>query len=345
MNLEATSYPNHGAEPHVSVVKVPDGRLDRLAQMFKPKKTTHATIEYMDYRGLTKGISEQNEKICAVLKEADAIVYVIRGFDDEAVIHPLSAVDPVRDAEAVEMEMIFSDLEFIEKRLDRMEEASKKGKKQDEAEKKALVKCRELLEQEVPLRNAEWSEDDRSALQHLQFVSMKPVIIVLNIGEADLVTERPGMLLDLINRLFASRNPGEQRRHALLKLCGKIEMEIAQLPPDESEAFLDDLRIDEAAKDKLIHVSYDLLGLLSFFTVKGDEVRAWTIKKGATALRAAGKVHSDIERGFIKADVISFDDFIRCGSMAAAREQGLLRLEGKTYEVNDGDIMNFRFHV
>ncbi len=345
LNLETTSYPDHTAEPYVSVVKVPDGRVDRLSHIFKPKKTTHATIEYIDYIGLTKGVSEQNRKVFDVIKDSDAIVNVIRGFDDESAIHPLGDVDPERDAETVEMEMIFADLEFIEKRLHRIDEASKKGKKQDEEEKRLLLKCREMLEQEIPLRNAALAEDEHKALQHLQFISIKPVVLVLNIGEADLDTERPGKTLEGIARFFSSRNPGEQRRYSLLHLCGKIEMEIAQLPPDESKAFLDDLRIGEAARNKLIHVSYELLGLLSFFTVKGDEVKAWTIKQGTDALRAAGKIHSDIERGFIKVEVVSFDDFMRCGSMAAVREHGLLRLEGKTYNIIDGDIMNFRFNV
>jgi GTP-binding protein YchF len=345
LNLETTSYPDHTAEPHVSVVRVPDGRVDRLSQIFKPKKITYATIEYIDYIGLTKGVSEQNRKVFDVIRDSDAIVNVIRGFDDEAVIHPLSAVDPGRDAETIEMEMIFADLELIEKRLDRIDEASKKGKKQDETEKKLLLKCREILEQETPLRNAELAEDEHKALQHLQFISIKPVVIVLNIDEGDLDTERPGKTLEDIDRFFNSRNAGEQHRYSLLDLCGKIEMEIAQLPPDESKAFLDDLRIGEAARNKLIHASYELLGLLSFFTVKGDEVKAWTIKQGTNALKAAGKIHSDIERGFIKVEVVSFDDFIRFGSMAAVREQGLLRLEGKTYNVIDGDIMNFRFNV
>lgn len=339
LNLETTIYATQAAEPHLGTVKVPDSRIDRLSEIYKPKKITYATVEYIDYIGLTKGDMEQNRKVSDLIKDADAIVHVVRGFEDESVVHPLGGVDPKRDAETIELEMIFGDLELVDKRLQRMEEGAKRGKKPDEAEKKLLLKCKEALEGEKPLRDVEFPEEERRAMSHLQFMSIRPAVVVLNVGEADVNSERTRALVAEIGGLFK----GKQVR--VQSVCGKIEMEIAQLPPEEARAFLEDLGITEPALNKLIHVSYDLLGLISFLTSGEDEVRAWTIRKGLNAQKAAGKIHSDIERGFIRAEVISFDDFVSCGSMAAARDKGLLRLEGKTYEVRDGDIINFRFNV
>jgi GTP-binding protein YchF len=293
----------------------------------------------VDYIGLTKGDMEQNRKVSDLVKDADAVLHVVRGFEEESVAHPLGNVDPVRDAETVELEMIFGDLELVDKRLERMEQGLKRGKKPDEAEKKLLMKCKEILEAERPLRDQEFSEEEDRAMRHLQFMSIKPVVIVLNVDEKEMHSEKVGSITARIESSFG----GEQVK--VLDLCGKIEMEIAQLPPDEARVFLEDLGIKEPALNKLIRVSYDLLGLISFLTTGEDEVRAWTIKRGTNAQKAAGKIHSDIERGFIRAEVISFKDFMAQGSMAAAREKGLLRLEGKTYEVRDGDIINFRFNV
>jgi len=321
------------------VVKVPDARVDSLSEIYKPKKTTYATVEYVDYIGLTKGDMEQNRKVSDLVKDADAVVHVVRGFEEESVAHPLGNVDPVRDAETVELEMIFGDLELVDKRLDRMEQGLKRGKKPDEAEKRLLMKCKEILEAERPLRDQEFSEEEDRAMRHLQFMSIKPVVIVLNVDEKEMHSEKIASIASRLDSSFG----GEQVK--VLALCGKIEMEIVQLPSDEATVFLEDLGIREPALNKLIRVSYDLLGLISFLTTGEDEVRAWTIKRGTNAQKAAGKIHSDIERGFIRAEVISFDDFMAQGSMAAAREKGLLRLEGKTYEVRDGDIINFRFNV
>ncbi len=339
MDLETTIYATIVPEPHHGVVKVPDARIDRLSEIYRPKKTTFATVEYIDYIGLTKGDMEQNRKVFDLIKDVEAVVHVIRGFEDDQVVHPLGGIDPKRDAETVELEMIFGDLELVDKRLERMEQGTKRGKKPDEAEKKLLLKCKEVLEGERPLRDVEFSEEEQKAMSHLQFMSIKPLVVVVNVGEKDMNTEKTAGTMALLQSLF----PGKGVR--VLSLCGKIEMEIAQLPKEEAAAFLDDLGIKEPALNKLIHVSYDLLGLISFLTSGEDEVRAWTIRKGMNAQKAAGKIHSDIERGFIRAEVISFDDFIVLGSMSAARDKGLLRLEGKTYEVRDGDIINFRFNV
>jgi GTP-binding protein YchF len=339
MNLETTPYPTVVPEPHLGVVKVPDERVERLSDIYCPKKKTYATVEYIDYIGLTKGDMEQNRKVFDLIKDADAVVHVVRAFVDEAVVHPLGAIDPARDAETVELEMVFGDLELVEKRLERMEEGMKKGRKPDEEEKKLLLKCKEILESEKPLRNETFPEEEQKSMRHLQFMSIKPVVVVLNADERERDTENTRAALAGLEAIFT----GGQVR--VLALCGKIEMEIAQLPDEEAAAFLEDLGVSEPALNRLVRVSYDLLGLISFLTSGEDEVRAWTIHKGTNAQRAAGKIHSDIERGFIRAEVVSYDDFISLGSMQAVREKGLFRLEGKTYEVRDGDIINFRFNV
>jgi GTP-binding protein YchF len=336
-NLETTIYLTTSGNPNLAVVKVPDARLDKLSEIFKPKKTTHATIEYIDYLGLTKGDPMQNRKVFDLIKDMDAIVDVVRVFEDDSVIHPIGKIDPLRDIETVELELIFGDLELIDKRLDRMEQALKRSRKPDDSEKKLLLKCKEFLDKGLALRDVEFGEEDYRAMKPLQFLSIKPEIIVLNIGENELNTNYTKELENIINK----RYPLIQ----ILTMCGKIEMEIAQLSPDDAKLFLDDLGIDNSASNRLIRICYDLLGLVTFFTTVGDEVRAWSITKGTNAHKAAGKVHSDIERGFIKAEVISFDDFISARNIQSAREKGLLRLEGKSYEVKDGDIINFRFHV
>ncbi len=338
MNIEATVYATVSGEPNIGVVKVPDPRIDTLSDMFKPKKTTNATIEYIDYIGLTKGDLKQNRKVFDLIKDVEAIVHVVRAFDDESVTHPLGNIDAARDVDTLELELVFGDLDLVEKRLERMEEAQKKrGKKPDESEKKLLLKCKESLMKETALRDVEFTDEELKAMRALQFMSTIPKVIVLNIGEKDLGSESAGNLVSALQEHHQSI--------PVLSLCGKVEMEIAQLSPEEKGLFLDDLGIKEPASNKLINACYQMLGLISFLTVGEDEVRAWTISKGTDAVTAAGKVHSDIARGFIRAEVISYNDFISSGTMQTAKEKGLLRLEGKTYEVKDGDIINFRFNV
>ncbi len=335
--LETPIYPTTTGEPHRGIVKVPDMRIGKISEIFKPKKTTYATIEYIDYIAVTKGDLEQNRKVFDLIKDVDATVHVIREFSDDTVIHALGAIDPLRDIETVELELIFGDLEFVEKRLKRMEQGAMRGKKPDEAEKKLILTCKEKLENEVALRNVDFDEQDILAMRHLQFLSTKPEVLLLNIGEQDLHSEHSERILSSIRTRYPSL--------PVLSMCGKIEKEIAQLSLEDAQLFLDDLGIKEPASNKVIRTCYELLGLVSFFTYAGDEVRAWTITKGLNAQKAAGKVHSDIERGFIRAEVISFEDFLSVGNMHNARDKGLLRLEGKTYEVQDGDIINFRFNV
>lgn len=356
-SLGTTIYSATAGKPNISVVKVPDLRVDKLSEIFRPEKTTYATAEYIDYIGLTKGDMRQNRKVFDLIKDVDVIVHVVRAFEDYSVTHPMGDVNPGRDVETIELELIFGDLELIEKRLERMEQGIKKGKKPDEAERGLLLKCKDALEREIPLRDMNFNEEEQKVMRTLQFVSTKPEIVALNIREKDLNTDEIKKLEREIEYYLESKQPppnppllkggmeGLKTRRSVLSLCGKIEAEIARLSPHDAEPFLDDLGIKEPALNKLIHACYDIAGLISFFTYVGDEVRAWTITKGTNAQKAAGKVHSDIERGFIKAEVVSFDDFISSGSIHAVREKGLLRLEGKTYEVKDGDIINFRFNV
>ena len=336
-HVETTVFPTTSGEPHIGTVRVPDARLDSLSAVFKPKKTTYAAIEYVDSLGLTRGDIKQNRKVFDVIKEADAMVQVVRLFQHDAVAHPLETVNAVRDVETVELELIFGDLEFIEKRLEKMDEGVKRGKKPDASEKTSLLRCRECLMKEVPLRYMEFTEEDVQGLRHLQFLSTIPEIVVLNYGEQDIGSGNENQLLE---QLAVRYHPTP-----FLPLCGKLEMEIAQLSPADRKMFLDDMGLREPAANRLIRACFDLLGLITFFTYAGDEVRAWTIKKGTHAQQAAGKVHSDIERGFIRAEVISCDEFISLGDIHSAKAKGLVRLEGKAYEVRDGDMINFRFHV
>lgn len=337
LTAETTAYPTISGEPHRGVVKVPDPRLDMISGIFKPRKTVHAHVEYLDSVGITRGDREQNRKVFELIRDADAIVHVVRAFQDESVLHPLESIDPVRDTEMMELELILGDLAFVEKRLGRMEDGVKRGKKPDESEMRLLLKCSESLNREIPLRKVAFSQDDLLAMRHLQFLSIKPMVVVLNIAEADLHLDNTQALCSVL----AEKYP----KTPLVVLSGKIEMEIARLSPDDARLFIEDLALENPASHKLVTLCYETLGLISFFTYAGSEVRSWAVRKGTIAQKAAGKVHSDIERGFIRAEVISYDGFIAAGNIQTAREKGLLRLEGKTYEVRDGDIINFRFNV
>ena len=358
LNLETTTYPtliSTHPEPHTGVVKIHDKRLERLATIYRRKKTVYATIEYVDFPGITSarsgGDTSQNIKVFDLIKGADAIVHVVRAFEDDTIIHPLGKTDPVRDVKSFETELVLGDLEFVEKRLERIELSAKKGKKQDESEKQLLLKCKDALEHEISLRNVSFCDEEKKLMPIYEFLSVTPEIIVLNIGEKDIGTEKVKNFQDEIENYFKEIHqdtipPGSESDRPVITLCGKIEMEIAQLPHDEAKAFLVDLGIDEPAMHLLCKVSYDTLGLISFFTVGKKEIKAWTIKKSTEAQKAAGKVHSDMERGFIRAEVISYDNFIASDEdMVKAREKGLVKLEGKHYVVQDGDVINFKFNV
>jgi len=342
LDIETTIYPSVTGEPHIGIVKVPDSRVDKLSYIYNPKKTTLATVEYIDIIGFTKGDTSQNRKVIDLIKDSDALVYVIRDFEDDAVVHPEGSIDPVRDFRTLESELILSDLDLVEKRLERMEDGKKRGKKPDETERAVLLKCLDKLENEIPLRYVEFSAEELKAVRHLQFISRLPAIILVNVSEDKLGDER-SLAVSQIQDILAAY-PGASKT-VCIELSGKIEMEISQLSVEESSEFLNDLGIKEAARNRVIVESFKLLNLISFLTAGEDEVKAWTIRKGTSAPRAAGKIHSDIEKGFIRAEVISFHDFIEAGDMVAAKQSGLLRLEGKTYIVQDGDIINFRFNV
>jgi GTP-binding protein YchF len=351
LNLEITTYPtliSSGIEPHHGIVKVPDRRLEELASVYKNKKVVHATIDYIDYAGITPvssgGDPSQNIKVFQLIKDSDAIVHVVREFEDDTVIHPLGSVDPVRDVKSFETELIFGDLEFVEKRLDRMELAAQKGKKQEATDRPLLLKCKEALENEQSLRNVSFNEEEKRHMSAYQFLTAMPEIIVINTAERDMTSDRVKSIREEIDNYFKEKEHGVVP--PVLPLCGKIEMEIAQLSQEDAKAFLEDLGIVEQAMNRLCRVSYETLNLISFFTVGKDEVRAWTIRNGTEALTAAGKVHSDMERGFIRAETVHFKDFVESGDdMHLVKETGHMRQEGKTYIVQDGDIIHFKFNV
>ncbi len=333
-NIETTPYPSLDNKVHIGVVKVPDKRIETLSEIFKPKKVTLTTIEYIDAPGFAPGDAEKRKEALDTIKGAEAIVHVVRAFNDEAVVHPIGSIDVLRDISIFDSELIFEDYELVEKRLMNIEENRKKGRKINEHEKRTLLKCREVLEKEKPLRDVHFSEEEMRSISSLQFVSIKPRAILINTGEDDIKSCK---VLEEVR--------GNIGGAPVLSVCGKIEMEISQLEEENRREFLDVMGIDEPAIFRLINLCYGMLDLISFITVGKKEVRAWTVKKGINAKKAAGKIHTDIERGFIRAEVISYDDFISAGNIAAARDAALVRLEGQDYIVKDGDIITFRFHV
>jgi GTP-binding protein YchF len=319
-------------------VKVPDPRLEVLARMFNPKKVTYADVQYIDIGGLSSGARESGGLPPVVLNYisgADALLHVVRAFQDERVPHPDSSVDVQRDIEAVDLELAFSDLAIIERRLARLNaEIGKMSAKERESrliERDALVRIQSALESGTPIRDIDLSSEEERLLRGYQFLTAKPLLLAINIGE-DQLTNPPTIRYD-------------HRRSGVATLCGKIEAELAQLDDDEARAFMDDLGITEPARNRVIELSYDLLGLISFLTAGPDEVRAWTIRRGTPAVEAAGVIHSDIQRGFIRAEVVAYDDLVRAGSMAEARKHGHVRMEGKQYIVQDGDVCHFLFNI
>jgi hypothetical protein len=323
----------------VGISKVPDARLDRLTAMFNPKKRVPATIEFTDI--IAPGRTGAAALVdVAGYKNADALVHVVRAFRDPAVAHPSGTVDPARDAQAMEDELILADLGVVERRLERMEKDLKKNKSPElEKEKELLGKCKTALENGQPLRSLGLAGEDLRRLRGFQLLSAKPLLVVINLDEADAEAaagvERAAEVTGM--KTFLSREGTRA-----VPLCAKIELEIAALEPADAEAFLKDMGLSESGLDRVIRASYDLLGYMSFFTVGEDECRAWSIRRGTIALDAAGEIHSDISRGFIRAEVVGYDPFIASGSLAASRDKGELRLEGKEYIVKDGDIINFR---
>lgn len=337
---ESANYPFCTIEPNSGVVAVPDARLDALAEIYHPKKFTPAVVEFVDIAGLVRGASKGEglgNKFLSHIREVDAIVHVVRCFDDDDIIHVDHSVDPLRDIDTIDIELTLADLELADKLLANAEKRLK-GDKEAAAEVELLKRVKDSLEKEKPVRSIDFSEEEKKLLKGYCFLTEKPVIYVANIAEDAVAGEDNDYVKSV--RSFAEKQ-GEQ----VLKISAKIEEEIAMLDEEEKGIFIEELGLEESGLDKLIRISYETLGLISYFTAGEKEVRAWTIKKGTKAPQAAGKIHSDFERGFIRAEVIHYDDFIQLKSMVAAKEKGLIRSEGKDYVMVDGDIVVFRFNV
>jgi GTP-binding protein YchF len=328
----------------VGISKVPDDRLDRLTAMYNPRKRVPATVEFSDLAAPSHGGTAQALVDVVAYKNADALVHVVRAFEDPAVPHPSNTVDPARDAQAMEDELILADLGLAERRLERLEKDLKKARLPElERERDVLTVCRRALEDGRPLRALDLHGDDLKRLRGFQFLSAKPLLLVINLDEAQLTAGTDGALTpDRAAETAGITGFLSRAGTAAVAVCAKIELEIAQLEPSDAAAFFADLGLSESGLDRVIRASYDLLGYISFFTVGEDECRAWSIPRGTVAQLAAGEIHSDIARGFIRAEVVAYDALIARGSMAACRDHGEVRLEGKEYVVQDGDIINFR---
>jgi len=332
---EATDKYAQSQEAHVAQARVPDVRLEKLRDLFNPKKYMPANVQFVDIPGMQRGQGSDNLDLVR-LREVDALVHVVRAFDDSELLHPDGSVDAARDIANVDMELILADLELVERRLERLTQSSKRGLRSEEERERELLQDRVVpaLENETALREVNLSGEDEKLLRGFQLLSAKPLLIVLNVNEGDL-SEDPNALLAESNREGAR----------VVVMSAPIEEEISQLDAGEASEFLGDLGLEEPSIDRVIRASYELLGRISFFTVGEDEVRAWTIRRNTAAREAAGAIHSDIERGFIRAEVVAWDLLLERGSLATCRDQGELRLEGKEYVVNDGEVMHFRFNV
>ncbi len=340
---QAENYPFCTIEPNTGVVLVPDHRLNVLADMYHPKKVTPTTIEFVDIAGLVKGASRGEglgNKFLSHIREVDAIVHVVRCFDDDNIIHVDGSVDPVRDIETINLELIFADMETVQKRKDKAEKSFRGGDKKAGAEAELADRLYAHLESGKPARTLECTDDEKAILQSWFLLTTKPVIYAANISEDDI-----GKPENEIRHLAAVRETAKAENAEMIVISAAIEEEIASMNPEEKAEFLEDLGIGESGLDRLITACYRLLGLISFLTVGEDECRAWTITRGTKAPQAAGKIHTDFERGFIRAEVVAYDDLISLGSIAAAKEKGVAGLEGKDYVVKDGDVILFRFNV
>lgn len=337
---QAANYPFCTIEPNVGVVPVPDERLNVLARMYAPEKLTPTTIEFVDIAGLVRGAYKGEglgNKFLSHIREVDAIVHVVRCFEDENIVHVDGSVDPARDMETINLELIFADLETIERRADRARKNGKGGDKQCLAEAALCDRIKAHLESGKPVRTMELSDDEHAAVKAMFLLTTKPVIYVANISEDEIGQENP-----LADKLYAA---AKAEGAEALTICAKVEEEIAELSPEEKQAFIEELGIGESGLDKLVKACYKLLGLISYLTAGPKEVRAWTIERGTKAPQAAGKIHTDFERGFIRAEIVSYDTLMENGTMLACKEKGLIRSEGKDYVMQDGDIVVFRFNV
>ncbi|MBR0149114.1 MAG: redox-regulated ATPase YchF [Lachnospiraceae bacterium] len=340
---QAANFPFCTIDPNVGVVSVPDERLDKLAALYNSKKVTPAVIEFVDIAGLVKGASKGEglgNQFLANIREVDAIVHVVRCFEDSNVIHVDGSVDPLRDIETINLELIFSDLEVLERRIAKVSKTARMDK--NAAKELALLERikKHLEDGKLAITMELENEDEEEMFPTFNLLTAKPVIYAANVSEDDLADD--GASNEMVKKV---REYAKENSSQVFVICAAIEEELAELSDDEKQEFLADLGIEKAGLDKLVEASYDLLGLMSFLTSGEDETRAWTIKKGTKAPQAAGKIHTDFERGFIKAEVINYKDLLENGSLSAAREKGLVRMEGKDYVVADGDVILFRFNV
>ena len=339
---QSANYAFCTIEPNVGVVDVPDARLDKLAEMYNPKKKTPAVIEFVDIAGLVKGASRGEglgNKFLSHIREVDAIVHVVRCFDDINIIHVDGSVDPARDTETINFELIFADMEMLERRIDRVTK-SMKGDKSLATELELLKRVFAALENGKPARSLEYTDDELKILKGISLLTQKPVIYAANMDEATFAA-------GFENNPYYQKlcEIAKEENAEVLPICAALEAEIASMDEEEKQMFLEEINLDKSGLDRMVTACYSLLGLISFLTAGEDECRAWTITKGTKAPGAAGKIHSDFERGFIRAETISFKDLVECGDMVKAREKGVLRSEGKEYVVEDGDIILFRFNV
>ena len=338
---ECANYPFCTIEPNVGVVAVPDERLDKLTEMYHPQKTTPAVIEFVDIAGLVKGASKGEglgNKFLSHIREVDSIVEVVRCFEDPNIVHVDGSIDPIRDIETINLELVFADIETVDKRLERAKK-NLKGDKKYQAEIDVLEKVKKVLEEGKPARILDLSDDEKELIKEAFLLTMKPILYIANVSENDLENPDENEYVKKVKEYAKVENA------EVIPLCVKLEEELSVLDKEDKKEMLKELGLTESGLDKVIKASYKLLGLMSFLTAGEPEVRAWTIKIGTKAPQAAGKIHSDIERGFIRAEVVSFDDLMKCGSMVQAREKGLVRSEGKDYIMQDGDIVLFRFNV
>jgi GTP-binding protein YchF len=329
----------YSADPNVGVAKVADHRLDELDKMYKPKKKTPAEVKYTDIAVPSKG--ELRGELLNHVSQTEGLLHVVRAFKNENVPHPEGSIDPDRDIKTMELELAFSDLSIIEKKLQKIEDTFKSAKHQDREhmthEKALMEKIKESLEKEIPIREMTFTETELKDISGYRFLSAKPMLIVFNIGE-DMLPQAEALEKEW-------RDKYKRPYVDVAAICGEIEMELVQLSDEEAAVFRSDMGITEAALNRVVRLSYHLLGMVSFFTVGPDECKAWTIRDNTPAVQAAGKIHSDIERGFIRAEIITYDDLMKCGNMVEAKKHGTLRSEGKTHIVKDGEIINFFFNV
>lgn len=340
---QSANYPFCTIEPNVGMVAVPDSRLDALAKLYDPDKFTPAVIEFVDIAGLVRGASKGEglgNKFLSHIREVDAVVHVVRCFEDGEIVHVDGEIGPRRDIETIGLELIFSDIDIVDRKIDRSLKAAKGGDKALAAQADTLRRLKAHLEEGKPARSFDCDEEERAALDDMPLLSAKPVVYAANMSEADFTSGIKS------NKFYKEVEEIAASEHAeVLPICAKIEEEITDMPPEDKLLFLEEMGLHESGLDRLIKKSYDLLGLISYLTAGKQEVRAWTITKGTKAPQAAGKIHSDFEKGFIRAEIVSFDELMACGSMAAAREKGLVRSEGKDYVMQDGDVVLFRFNV